>query len=86
MTSDELIKQANDFDQHITLPIHVRYRKSMYEAATEIELLLRQVAALRNDAARYRWLRDQRGWPLRESPGGSSLDSYIDAAIAESAK
>lgn len=50
--------------------------------AAKVNLLLVEHEKTKSDAKRYLWLRDHRGWPINENPGGAALDTAIDAAIA----
>ena len=65
------------------------------DAADRIESLEAELAAVRGDARRYRWLRDSE-WDCFDSAwlvkidvygqGPSDLDAYIDATIASEAQ
>lgn len=59
-------------------------------AADTIDALRAEVAALRQDAARYRWLRDGertlREWDSIRDLWESTLDAAIDAALSKEGK
>lgn len=49
------------------------------EAADEIERLRAEVAGLREDAERYRWLRDECPWTMVSGNGKSNLSIRVRA-------